>query len=43
MTNPNITFYDALTGVTETREMTDEEFAEYEAFNADKPPVPDAG
>ena len=42
MTNPNITFYDASTGFTETREMTDEEFAEHEAHLADSPALPDS-
>jgi hypothetical protein len=27
--NPEITIYDALTGITETREMTDEEYANF--------------
>ena len=42
MTNPNITFYDGLTGLTETREMTDEEFAEHEEIIATAPSLPSA-
>jgi hypothetical protein len=29
MANPDITIHDALTGVTETREMTDEEYSNH--------------
>lgn len=32
--------YDGLTGTETTREMTDEEYAEYEAFIANSPSLP---
>jgi hypothetical protein len=39
---PTIRDHDALTGITEEREMTDEEYAQYEADIADPEPLPDA-
>jgi hypothetical protein len=39
---PNITISNSLTGVCETREMTDEEFAEWQKAVADFPPMPEA-
>lgn len=38
-TKPTIRDHDALTGITEEREMTDEEYAQYEAFIADHQPL----
>jgi hypothetical protein len=40
--NPNITISDSLTGISETREMTDEEYAQYEAIISDAEPLPSA-
>jgi hypothetical protein len=37
LSNPTITIYDALTGKTVEREMSDEELAAYEAIIANAP------
>jgi hypothetical protein len=39
-TRPTTTYHDALTGITEIREMTDEEYAQHEALIADYQPLP---
>ena len=42
MERPRITGYDCFTGEHIDREMTDEEFAEYEALIANSPALPSA-
>jgi hypothetical protein len=42
MSNPNITIHDVSTGVETVREMTNEEYAQYEALIADHQPLPSA-
>jgi hypothetical protein len=42
MSKPLITIHDALTGITEVREMTDEENAQHEADIANSQPLPNA-
>jgi hypothetical protein len=39
MSNPNITIHDVSTGVETVREMTNEEYAEYEALIAGIEPL----
>jgi len=39
--NPEITIYDCITNGTIVREMTDEEYANYEAVIADAVALPD--
>jgi hypothetical protein len=41
MTYPNITFYDAVANTEVTREMTPEEYADWEATVAQFPPMPE--
>lgn len=38
---PEITIYDCITDETVVREMTEEEYANYEAVIADAQPLPD--
>jgi hypothetical protein len=40
MSKPLITIHNALTAITEVREMTDEEYAQYEADIANYEPLP---
>ena len=39
MSKPQITIYDAITGITENREMTDEEHAAYLEMQANAPTI----